>query len=105
MASAKFQSRAAATTLIALSLAAPAAVAPSRPAAGQTLSPSSLDITPLRDLPTVPSIPGLGAAPPSVSQPMTQERRAAPELSSGAPNYGLPRVRARLPRPNPPPAP
>lgn len=107
MAFAKSQSRVAATTLIALSLAAPAALAPLRPAEGQTLSPSSLDIAPLRDLPAVPPIPGAEAAPPYVSQPNVsqQERRAAPEISPGAPNYGLPRVRARLPRPNPPPPP
>jgi hypothetical protein len=104
VASAKSQSRVAATTLIALSLAAPATIAPLRPAQGQTLSPSSLDIAPLRDLPTVPPIPGAQAAPPVVSQP-NQERRGAPELSPSGPNYGLPRVRARLPRPNPPPPP
>lgn len=102
MAFARSQSRAAATTLIALSLAATAAVAPPRPAEAQPLSPSSLDIAPLRDLPATPPIPGREAAPPDVAQP-APERRAAPEISPGAPNYGLPRARARLPRPNPPP--
>jgi len=102
VASAKSQSRAAATTLIALSLAATAAIAPSRPAEGQALSPSSLDIAPLRDLPAVPSIPGPAAAPPAVTQP-APGRQAAPEVSPGAPNYGPPRLRARLPRPYPPP--
>jgi hypothetical protein len=91
--------------LIVLSLAAPATVAPLRPALAQNmLSPSSLDIQPLRNLPEAPSIPGLQAAPPPISEPTLDRRReagAAPSLS--APNYGRQRRRVSIPKPYPPP--
>jgi hypothetical protein len=105
--SARFASRVAATTLIILSLAAPATMAPSRPALAQGLSPFSLDIAPLRNLPAVPPIPGADAPTPSQAQDALapSQRRGArePAPPPGAPNYGLPRPRLRLPKPYPPP--
>jgi hypothetical protein len=105
--SARYEGRAAATTLIVLSLAAPAAVGPSRPALGQSLSPSSLDITPLRDLPAVPPIPGADAPTPAQAQQSLAPslRRGAEPPPPGAPNYGLPRPRVVSPKPYPPPQP
>ncbi|WP_003608377.1 outer membrane beta-barrel protein [Methylosinus trichosporium] len=102
MPSARFDSRAAATTLIVLSLAAPAAVGPSRVALGQSLSPFSLDLAPLRDLPAVPPIPGADARRGAALAP-AQRRGAQEAPPSGAPNYGLPRPRVVLPKPYPPP--
>nr|WP_255608852.1 outer membrane beta-barrel protein [Methylosinus sp. Sm6] len=91
--------------MIVLSLATPAAIAPPRPALGQTLSPNSLDIAPLRDLPTVPPIPGAEAPTPAQAQQTLAPslRRGAEAPPPGAPNYGLPRPRTQLPRPYPPP--
>jgi hypothetical protein len=108
--STRFESRAAATALIILSLAAPATIEPSRPAFGQALSPSSLDIAPLRDLPAVPPIPGIGAPTPAeVQQSLAPSLRRSVEPAApttpGAPNYGLPRPKLRLPKPYPPPQP
>lgn len=108
MSSARFESRAAATISIFLSLASLAAIAPLRPALAQSgLSPSSLDIAPLRNLPEVPSIPGADPFTPAQAQqalsPSPRRGAQEPAPAPGAPNYGLPRPRLRLPKAYPPP--
>lgn len=104
MSPARFESRTTVTTLIVLSLAAPAAVAPVRPAQGQsTQAPSSLELEPLRGLQPLPAIPGSenrAAVGADDTLPGAQRRG-----SSGSSNYGAPRPRSRLPKPNPPPPP
>lgn len=95
MSPARVESRIAATIVIVLSLAAPAAVVYSRAAFGQ----SSIDTAPLRGLEPLPILPGTGGRTEAPDVPLSTARPPSP----GAANYGRPRARTKLPKPYPPP--
>lgn len=99
MSPARFESRTAVTVIIVLSLAAPAAIAPLRPATAQALQ--KLESEPLRGLRSLP-VPGMGSQTGAVEGGPSSPRGVA-QTAPGAANYGAPRPKSRLPKPYPPP--
>lgn len=92
MSSGRFESRAALSVCIALSLTSPAAVVPLRAAHAQTLSQPP----PLRGSEAPGDPLGFGGG--------LRSGASAERSSSAAANYGPPRAKVRLPKPYPPPA-